>query len=285
MSASAERRFVWRCTTGGLLGDDVHRRRRGRSNVPVAGLSATSKSVTTRTGDAVSLENVRLDELDVIVVGGLDRLTEADARALDRFMRGRGGAVVVAPDATVGAGPASRLLQGFTLTERLSERAEKLTVAAPLAPIQASELLVVRSDTGLADRLAWTSGTSADGLSLVIVSTPRGDGRLVVSGALDAWRYRTEDAGAFDRFWQSTIAGLALAVPPPIDVTVEPPIVRPGERGEVVVRTRPMHVVSGFSRTDTGAITGPPEGGHHVPDAGGVRAAIDGRPIRLWPDA
>jgi hypothetical protein len=230
----------------------------------VAGLSATSKSVTTRTGDAVSLADA---PLDVIVVGGLDRLTQADAQALDRFMRARGGAVVVAPDAKVSAGPASRLLQGFTLTERLSERPEKLTVAAPLAPIQASEVLLVRSDAG-ADRLAWTSGTSTNGPSPVMVSTPRGDGRLVVSGALDAWRYRTEDAGAFDRFWQSTIAGLALAVPPPIDVRVEPPILRPGEPGEIIVRTSTRGAgLSGqpYERT--------------------VGATVDGRPIRLWPAA
>ena len=90
------------------------------------------------------------------------------------------------------------------MIERLSERPEKLTVVPPLASIQASELLVTRADAPLTDRLAWTSGAEP---SSVIVSMPRGDGRLVVSGALDAWRFRSEDEAAFDRFWQSTIAG------------------------------------------------------------------------------
>ena len=61
---------------------------------------------------------------------------------------------------------------------------------------------------------------------------PRGDGRLLLSGAMDAWRFRAADNGAFDRFWQSTIAGLALAVPPPIAIGVDPPLLRPGERGD-----------------------------------------------------
>jgi hypothetical protein len=225
------------------------------SRFKIAGLSSTSKSIATRTGDAVGLSDARLDDFDVVIAGGLDRLTETNARALDRFMRARGGAVVLVPDAKPGAGPTGALLRGLTLVERLSEQPQKLAVAAPLAPIQASEMLLVRADAPLVDRLAWTSGADS---SPVVVSIPRGGGRLVVSGALDAWRFRTDDAGAFDRFWQSTIAGLALAVPPPVDVSVEPPIVRPGERGDVVVRVRSV---------------GP-----------AVRATIDGHPIRLWPD-
>src|SRR6185295_11243258 len=70
----------------------------------VAGLSATSKAISTRTGDAIALTDAALDALDVIVVGGLDRLTDTDARALERFMRARGGAVVLVPDARPRAG-------------------------------------------------------------------------------------------------------------------------------------------------------------------------------------
>ena len=84
-----------------------------------------------------------------------------------------------------------------------------------------------------ADVVARVPGVDA---APVIVSMPRGDGRLLLSGAMDAWRFRAADNGAFDRFWQSTIAGLALAVPPPIAIGVEPPLLRPGERGDVTVR-------------------------------------------------
>ena len=80
--------------------------------------------------------------------------------------------------------------------------------------------------------------------SAVIVSMPRGDGRLLLSGAMDAWRFRAADNGAFDRFWQSTIAGLALAAPPPIAIDVEPPLLRPGEPADVIVRVRSRDVVA-----------------------------------------
>jgi len=219
----------------------------------VASLTSTARAISTRTADAASLADA-LDRFDVVVIGGLDRLTDIDARALERFMRERGGAVVLAPDAKIASAPARELLRDVTMTERLSEQPDTLMAVAPLAPIRASELLVLRAGAPLADRIAWTSGADA---SPVVLEMPRGDGRLVVSGALDAWRFRADDDGAFDRFWQSTIAGLALAVRPPIDVTVVPPILKPGERGDIIVRAR-----------------GTP-----------VRASIDGRPIRLWPEA
>jgi hypothetical protein len=222
----------------------------------VASLSATSKSVATRTGDAAALGDPAFETFDVVIAGGLDRLTERDVRALERFMRERGGAVVLAPDARIDTGPAHELLRDVTPIERLSEQPEKLTVVSPLAPIQASELLLMRGESPFVDRIATTSGSDP---SSVVVSMPRGDGRLVVSGALDAWRFRAEDDGAFDRFWQSTVAGLALAVPPPADVTIVPAILKPGERGELIVRARGVQT--------------------------GVRASIDGQPIRLWPEA
>lgn len=93
----------------------------------------------------------------------------------------------------------------------------------------------------------------------VIASMPHGEGRLLLSGALDAWRFRAADSGAFDRFWQSTIAGLALAVPPAIEINV-PPLLRPGEHGEAIVRVRSRSVAS-------------------------VSASLDGdQPIRLRPE-
>jgi len=77
---------------------------------------------------------------------------------------------------------------------------------------------------------------------------------------MDAWRYRASDNGAFDRFWQSTIAGLGLAVPPPIDISIDPPLPQPGERVDLTVRVR--------SR-----------------GASSVSASLDGnQPIRLLPD-
>jgi hypothetical protein len=204
-----------------------------------AGVSFSSRGIAARTGDAVSLSDPRIDAADLIVVGGLDRLSAPDGRSLDRFMRIRGGAVVLVPDARIGAGPARDLLSQSSLrlelSERLLERSAKLVMPANVAPLEASELLVFGALPPGADVVAATAG--ADPVP-VAASMPYGGGRLLVSGAMDAWRFRANDNGAFDRFWQSTLAGLALAAPPPIDVAVEPPFLRPFERGEVVVRVR-----------------------------------------------
>ena len=77
---------------------------------------------------------------------------------------------------------------------------------------------------------------------------------------MDAWRFRAADNGAFDRFWQSTIAGLALAVPPPIAIDVDPPLLRPGEPGR-------RHGPGAFARRD-----------------GGERSVDGDQPIRLLPE-
>jgi hypothetical protein len=224
----------------------------------VATLSSTSRGVFAQTGGAVAPGDARLDGFDAVVVGGLDRLSAADARALDRYMRERGGAVIVVPDQRLEPGPARDLLANPDLVERLLEQPARLTVTAPASPLQASELLVLRSLAPGSDIVARVPG--ADG-SPVIASMPRGDGRLLLSGAMDAWRFRAADNRAFDRFWQSAIAGLALAVAPPVAVSVDPPILVPGEWGDVTVRVR--------SR-----------------GAGAVSASLDGdQPIRLIPDA
>ena len=253
----------------------------------VAGLSFTSRAVSVQSGGAVPLADPRLDAFDVVIVGGLDRLTAADAGALDRYLRERGGAVVVVPDQRVDAGAARDLIaapaSAFASqprrdghdqpdpTERLLEQPATLAVTPPAAPIQASELLVFRALPPGAEVIARVPGpSSASGASRassrdenaapVIVVAPHGNGRLMVSGAMDAWRYRATDNGAFDRFWQSAIAGLALAAPPPIAIDVEPPIVRPGERGQIRVRVRASAVTA-------------------------VSASLDGdQPIRLRPD-
>ncbi len=200
----------------------------------VAGISYSSRGIAARTQGDVPLADPRLDAVDVMIVGGLDKLSADDVRSLDRFMRERGGAVVLLPDERIAAGPAIDLLPGDT-TERLLEQPAKLAVEPPAAPIAASELLLIHPRGPDATVVAGLPGPDAQP---VIVSVPRGDGRLLVSGAMDAWRFRAADRLAFDRFWQSSIAGLALSVPPPVSLSIEPPLLKPGGRGNVTVRLR-----------------------------------------------
>jgi hypothetical protein len=231
----------------------------------VATISSTSRGVAAQTPGAVALTDPRLDTFEVVVVGGLERLTAAEGRALDRYMRERGGAVVLAPDRRIEAGPAHDLVSDLSagvrhqpeLTERLLERAATIDAEAPATSLRASELLTVHAPSAAADVIARVPGAQG---GPVVVSTPHGEGRLLLSGALDAWRFRAADDGAFDRFWQSTIAGLALNVPPPIALRVDPQIVRPGGRASVMVRVRSRQ-------------------------PGGVSASLVGeQPIRLLPN-
>jgi hypothetical protein len=218
----------------------------------VESISVSSRGVAARTKRSVALSAPELDSLDVIIVGGLDRLSAAEVRALDRFMRDRGGAVVLVPDARVDGGPAGELMP--QATERLLERPAVLSMKAGAAPLEASELLRFPSPAGVEGEVV---AAAVDG-SPIVVSLPRGRGRLFISGAMDAWRYRASADRGFDRFWQAAVAALALAAPPPIDVRISPPVLRPLERGVVSVRLR-----SG---------TGP------------VTASVDDETIRLWPE-
>ena len=102
----------------------------------------------------------------------------------------------------------------------------------------------------------------------VITLTPFGGGRLLLSGALDAWRYRADDSGAFDRFWQALIAGSAMATPPAIDIQVEPAVIASG--GHADVRVRVQRTAVGIGPADTVRISS---------------TLSTGESVRLWPDA
>ena len=184
----------------------------------VASVSFSSRGIAVRSGDDAPLDH-RLDAADVVVVGGLDGLSAADVRSLDRFMRERGGAVALVPDMRVNAGPVRDLLR-IDMAERLLERPAKLSMASGAAPLEASELLLLSnalpgsSDVatvaaaGLPAEALAGAGLPAEALagaglpsealakagSPVIVSMPRGGGRLLVSGAMDAWRFRADSA-------------------------------------------------------------------------------------------
>jgi hypothetical protein len=277
----------------------VRRAVEGDDRFVVGGLEYPSRGIRIASGDAVSLDPTSLRAVSAVVVGGLDRLTVADRDRLDWFVRERGGSLVLLPDARPGAAPWTDWLSGATAREVLLERPTALAVAPPLPAVQASELLTFAGARvpgarvlGAAVPGARVLGAAVPGAAVpgaavpgavpgatvvarvagsnetVVLMVPRGAGRLLVSGALDAWRYRADNGSAFDRFWRSAIAGMALATPPPVDVEIVPAIARPGESVRVMAR---IH----RSALDAGA-TRPLQ----------VSARLDsGEPIRLWPEA
>ena len=234
----------------------VRRALEGDPRFAVASTDVTSRAIAVRTIDAPpGLQSADLNRYRVVIVGGLDRLTAGDALALNRFAIDRGGSIAVLPDAR-SESDAVRSLVGMPGREQLLEKPAALAVEPPLPRIEASEL-VPYSPPADARILAWTSG--AERIPIVWTAA-RGEGRLLVSGALDAWRFRT--GIGFDRFWQSAIAGLALAVRPPLSIDVIPPREFDGTT-RVRVRVRDMDPSQPASVTATLA---------------------SGEPVRLWPD-
>jgi len=177
----------------------------------------------------------RLDAADAqaIVVGGLERVTEPDVAALEQFADERGGAVVALPDERIpAASPAARLVRARAdEREVLLDRPAGLAMAGPLPKLAASEMLAF-SPEDESDVLA----RSADAARPIVWTARRGAGRLLLSGALDAWRFRADADQAFDRFWRAAISSVALATPPLVDVTAAPAVARPLERVRVRVR-------------------------------------------------
>jgi hypothetical protein len=152
-----------------------------------------------------TLDARALEASPVVVVGGPDALTANDVALLERYVRTRGGSLVLLPERRV-TGPAERLFSG-EWTERL--------IAAPesIGPLRAAEILQIERPPVAASVLGRSGSLPA------IVATPSGNGRIVISGAMDAWRYRHLDpstslranSSSFDRFWRSLIADAATA--------------------------------------------------------------------------
>jgi hypothetical protein len=102
----------------------------------------------------------------------------------------------------------------------------------------------------------------------VVLSSARGRGRMVISGALDAWRYR-DGTGQFSRFFTALVAAAAEAAGQSLQVTLEDGVIGTGQRTSVKVEWRaieeiPSAVVAAAElRCDNGSVA----------------------PVRLWPGA
>jgi hypothetical protein len=232
----------------------------------VSGLSQASPRAAIRTGGSPALPADRpdaFDAFDTILVGGLDSLTPASVSTIDDFMRRRGGTVALLPDArpSSASSPSSPLLAGAELREKLLDQPAALATT-PAPRLDASELLEA---TRLPPGAAVLAHSASSGLP-VIWTAAKGDGLMLVSGAMDAWRYRAETGVDFDRFWRSVISGLALAARAAVTVELQPADARPGDRVRVTARVRRLERERARGRLS-------------------VAASADGHAMRLWPDA
>ena len=242
------------------------------------GLTATSASAP------ASLATSDPDNFHAIVLGAPELLTKAEADILRGFVRIRGGLLIVAPDrALEPSNPVLDLLPARKFTERL------LNDPAAIAPLFASEFAIPDALLPGAETLLRVSD-SANG-SPVIVGSPLGEGYAIVSGALDAWRYRDRAQDGFDRFWRDTISTRAAAVPEPVEITLDPAVASPDAPVDIHVRVRSSNATGNASSNATAATAtiaarvasmAPPAEAAAQPTSA---PASTPTPIRLWPDA
>ncbi len=228
----------------------------------------TSRGITSDAGQPPSaLDAMTAVALyDVIVVGAPAALSERDVSGLEVFMRVRGGGVVLLLDQDVD-GPHQRLMQVSDWTRRNALTSvkptalgqEHLRASAVMWPAQlpAGAMPVARDSIG--QPVMWRTATGA--------------GQLIVSGALDAWKFRDPGQSGFDRFWQTLIAETADAAAPPIAVQITRPQLQVGEQTDVIVTIRDAANRAGMN---VDVVRASASAAVELP-SGPVR-------LRLWPD-
>jgi hypothetical protein len=239
----------------------------------VSSLVTLSRGVASRAGEPPrNLTASELASFDVVLVGAPEDLREPEVRALGDFAGARGGSVVFLPDRRP-SGAYAMLLTGFHDAVRgrsISEHLLREPQALAPAGLLASEILGAPGAQVAATILAETADRTP-----VVFSWPLGDGRLIFSGALDAWRYRAAPTSQFTRFWRSLVTQAALAAPPRLQLMLTPAVVRPNQPARLTVRIRRTEL----TQDDGGAAKGilPPIAADMVGPDGETQM------IRLWP--
>lgn len=209
-------------------------------------------AVDISTGDA-PLDSAILERTNtrVVLVTTAEGLSANEVATLEQFMRLRGGSVVLMLD-RVPSGAIRRLLP-FVVAEHHANQPTRI------GPLMASEFLTFAPP----DVVTTVLAAAARGPALV--SRPIGNGRIVVSGVIDAWRFRHEN-GAFAKFWQATVADAAAAAGDVLTVNATKRVAQPGERVQIDVEWRPLRVVQDAIEAQASMTCG-----------------SVARPVRLWP--
>lgn len=235
----------------------------------VAARVATSRGRAAVTGNATDLSTA-----DVIVVGAPDALDAATARSLAQAARTRGAAVVLVADAAEAGAWAS--LSGIVRLREV-QGVERRTIATPQGTLVGTSFAVpVALPPGAVPLATLDDGAAA------VWQSPLGAGRVVVNGALDAWRYREREQNGFATFWRGVIADAAAAVPARISVWPDVRIAAPGAPVDVRVIVRDAQLSDPLTPSPPVAVRAERLGGTGV-EASVPGAGVSREPIRLWP--
>jgi hypothetical protein len=196
------------------------------------GINASFGATGVTLGNASSLA-----PYDVILVAAAEKLSAAEIGGLDAFMRTRGGSVVLLLDQH---GPGAYQQMTGVVQWRSVARAEPVAVRD------------TRTDSTvmLSGELAWPAAlprgaraiASANDSNAVVWELSRGAGRLIVSSAEDAWRYRDPARSQFASFWRTTVANAAAAVPAKMGIHLDADIVDPDDVAYFAVHTAGANV-------------------------------------------
>jgi hypothetical protein len=237
---------------------------------------STSRGIATAIGQSpATLDRMAaLTSFDAIVIGAPEALRPEDVAGLEAYLRRGAGGVLLLFDRRTN-GPVERLLQVTRWATAQPGAAVTLTGADDEQSVLLSTALAWpgRLPAGAQPVALYRSGDSASQVQPVIWRTAVGPGRLVVSGALDAWKYRAPGTSPFDEFWRTAIAELSDATAAELEIRTGSTVLAPGERTELQVTLRETALaepVPGQTlRTSISAT---------------LETAAGRQPLRLWPD-
>jgi len=192
----------------------------------------TSRNVSTNAGQppATLGDQSTLAPFDAVVIGTPNALSATDVAGLEAFMRRRGGSVVFLLDEAT-PGPYERLARNSVWSSTRGTPVAFALARGDSTTIRAADVVVPA-------KMPAAATVIAGGATPVVWEIPVGAGRLIVSGARDAWRFRDPGSSTFDRFWRTVIADAAASAPPPLVVETAAALAKPGEMVDVHATVR-----------------------------------------------
>ncbi len=226
----------------------------------------TSRNISTNTGQppATLVDAATLGTFDAVVVGAPSALSYADVGGLEAFMRRRGGSVIFLLDDPA-PGPFERLTRTSAWSSSRGTPGVFALARDDSTTLRAGDVVVPATVPAAATIIAG-------GRKAVVWENAVGAGRLIVSGARDAWQFRDAGSSTFDRFWRTLIADAAATAPPPLIVETNPALAKPGETVGLRATLRDV-ALSADAASTTGTV--------HA----SVTATLEpGTRVRMWPE-